>query len=145
MLFSEATGRPVVSSTTAETIGRVAGFVVDPATRAICAVEVKKSRDGSVLPWTHIDAFGEDAVVVDSSVDVVEPDEAIEALLGKDHALIGKRVLTTAGEEVGEVEDVRFSPGSGMITTLVLSSGDVGGARLVGVGAYAVVVDTAPA
>lgn len=141
MRFSDATGRPVVSATTAQRIGRVTGFVVDPATRAIAAVAMKKWWADAVLPWAQITAFGPDAVMVDSATEITKPPAAIRALLGKDHTLMGKRALTSAGDQIGHVADVDFDPDTGFITALSVGSGNIGGVRLVGVGAYAVVID----
>ena len=49
-------------------------------------------------------------------------------------------MLTAGGDDIGTVDDVEFDADTGAITSLLLSSGDVSGARLVGVGSYAVVV-----
>lgn len=141
MLFSEALGRQVVDSQAAGTVGQVSGFIVDPATRRIRAVQVKKAESGSVLPWSRISAFGDDAVIVSTSDTVTDPDEATVALQGKSHHLVGKRVLTSAGNQIGSIEDIDFDPQSGAISTLLLDTDDVSGSRLVGVGSYAVVVD----
>lgn len=142
MRFSAAVGRQVVGSDAADTVGQVAGFVVDPAGHRVVAVQVKTSGPGTVVPWASIGTFGDDAVIVRGSDAVGEPDAAIAALTGKDHTLVGKRVLTVAGNELGIVADVDFNPGSGAITALLGECGEVAGVRLVGVGSYAVVVDT---
>lgn len=141
MRFSAAVGRQVVGADTADTVGQVAGFVVDPVGRRVLAVQVKKSRSGNTLPWSNISAFGDDAVIVGGMDAIGEPDEENVALTGKDHDVVGKRVLTSAGNELGTVADVDFDPASGAITSLLLDTGDVAGVRLVGVGSYAVVVD----
>ncbi len=142
MRFSAAVGRQVVGADAADTVGQVAGFVVDPVGRRVLAVQVKKSGSGTTLPWSNISAFGDDAVIV-RGADAIgdEPDAAIVALTGKDHGLVGKRVLTAAGNQLGTVSDVDFDPASGAITSLRLDTGDVAGVRLFGVGSYAVVVD----
>lgn len=141
MLFSAAVGRQVVGADAADTVGQVGGFVVDPVGRRVRAVQVKKSGSGTTLPWWSISSFGDDAVIVCGADAIGEPDEASVALTGKDHDLVGKRVLTSAGNELGTVGDVDFDPASGVITSLILDTGDVAGTRLVGVGSYAVVVD----
>jgi sporulation protein YlmC with PRC-barrel domain len=140
MRFSEATGRQVVSTSTAETVGRVDDFVVDPRRRAVVALSLKRTQGGDTLLWTDIAAFGADAVTVTSADKIVDAAPAIVALSGKEHRLVGKRVLTADGDDIGTVDDVEFDAGTGTITSLLLSSGDVEGARLVGVGSYAVVV-----
>lgn len=61
----------------------------------------------------------------------------------EDHRLLGKRVLTVAGDEIGSTGDVEFDSATGEITHLHLKDQHVAGARLRGVGSYAVVVDAA--
>lgn len=141
MLFSEARGRKVVSTATAETVGVVDGFVVDPSTHSVLSLQLRKTHgNDDSLRWSDIAAFGADAVTVDDPGKLTEPGEDVEALTGKDHGLVGKRVLSSAGDELGEVSDVDFDPATGGIAALLLGDDDVDGARLVGVGSYAVVV-----
>ena len=140
MLFSEAAGRQVVSTSTADTVGRVDDFVVDPRRRAVVALSLKKTNGGDTLLWTDIAGFGTDAVTISNADKIVDAAPAIIALSGKEHRLVGKRVLTAGGDDIGTIDDVEFDADTGAITSLLLSSGDVSGARLVGVGSYAVVV-----
>jgi sporulation protein YlmC with PRC-barrel domain len=140
MRFSEATGRQVVSTSTAVTVGRVDDFVIDPRSRAVVALTVKKTAGGDTVRWSDLTAFGTDAVTVSGAERITEAGPEIAALSGKDHRVMGKRVLTTAGDDIGKVDDVEFDPESGTITALILASGDVAGVRLVGVGSYATVV-----
>jgi sporulation protein YlmC with PRC-barrel domain len=150
MLFSEAKGHKVVSSSTAETVAKVSGFVVDPATRSVVAVKVRKSQNGDLLRWSDLLAFGADAVTVTDASRIGDGGPAVQALTGKSHAILGKRVLTSGGDELGKVHDVDFDPETGTLTSLLLAKGgsrepaDVAGARLLGVGSYAVVVREAP-
>jgi sporulation protein YlmC with PRC-barrel domain len=139
MLFSAALGRKVVSTSTAETVGFVEEFVVDPRTHSVVALGLKKAK-GGVLRWSDLTAFGEDAVTVASAEQVGSADETITALSGKDHRLVGKRVLSTAGDELGTVADVEFDPASAALTALALAERSIDAVRLVGVGSYAVVV-----
>lgn len=141
MLFSDAKGRKVVSTSTAETVGKVSGFVVDPTSRAVLALHVKKAESGDTLRWDRLTAFGVDAVTVSGAGDVTAADPAVEALSDKAHRVLGKRVLSTSGDELGKVDDVEFDASSGTVTALVLDKGSVEGVRLVGVGSYAVVVE----
>jgi uncharacterized protein YrrD len=140
MLFSEADGRKVVSTSTARTVGQIAGFVVDPQTHSVVALTLKKTGHGDTLPWSDITAFGADAVTVTGAEVITDPGDAVSALSGKDRKLAGKRVLSEFGEDLGSVSDVDFDPGTGSITALNLPGGDVQGNRLIGIGSYAVVV-----
>ena len=135
--FGEAKGRPVVSTTTAETVGKVEGFVVDPAARRVVALRLKKH---DVLRWPDLTAFGSDAVTVGGADRIGPPDGDLVRLADKKHDVIGKRVLSAAGDELGKVHDVEFEADTGEVTTLVLDSGSVVGGRLLGIGSYAVVV-----
>jgi sporulation protein YlmC with PRC-barrel domain len=145
MLFSDAKGRKVVSSATAATVGKVSRFVVDPATRAVVALELKKTDGGDVLRWSDITAFGADAVTVADQGRIGDGGEDVKALSDKAHGVLGKRVLTSSGDELGKVDDVDFDPRSGGLTALLVDNGDeVTAGRLLGVGSYAVVVRDDP-
>lgn len=139
--FSEAGGRKVVSTADASTVGVIDGFVVDPAESRIVALALTKtSGTGTMLPWSGIAAFGTDAVTVANADQVVPADERLTALNAKAHSIVRKRVLTTAGYEVGTVREVEFDPTDGRLTTLKIDDHDWDGASLVGVGSYAVIV-----
>jgi uncharacterized protein YrrD len=140
MLFSEATGRQVVSTTTAATVGKVDDFVIDPHTHAVVALRLKKADAGATLRWSDITAFGADAVTVSGAEKLTDAPPELAALSGKDHRVLSKRVLATTGDELGAVQDVDFDPETGIISALVLAGGSVAGVRLIGVGSYAVVV-----
>ena len=138
--FREAQGRQVVSTSTAETVGRVDYLLVDPVARRVVGVSVKKA---GLLRWRDLTAFGADAVTVASVDLLVDQDAELDRFVGKEHDPVGKRALTSAGDELGAVTDVAFAPDSGEVTGLVLDTdtGTVAGVRLLGIGSYAVVVE----
>jgi sporulation protein YlmC with PRC-barrel domain len=141
MLFSDARNRKVVASSDAATVGKVARFVVDPALRRVVALELKKTDDGDLLLWSDITAFGSDAVTVSDAGRIGDGTPETKELAAKHRRVLGKRLLTTAGDELGRVDDVAFDPESGALSSLVPDRGpEVSAARLVGVGSYAVVV-----
>ncbi|GIF01860.1 PRC-barrel domain-containing protein [Paractinoplanes rishiriensis] len=141
MLFSEATGRTVISTSTAETVGTVAGLLIDAATARIVAVQLKKtSGNGDTLHWPDLTSFGADRVTVPNA-DVVTTATGTAADLGtKSTELLGKRLLTDAGTEIGTVDDIDFDPASGVVIALRTRDGAVDGDRLIGCGSYAVIV-----
>ena len=143
MLFSEARGRKVVSTSTAETVGKIDDYVVDQASHAVVALTLKKSGSGDTLRWSAMTAFGTDAVTVVGAEVITPADDEIAALKGKGHRLVGGRVLSSLGDEMGKVADVEFDPETGIITALHLDDQQVEGVRLIGVGSYAVVVEAA--
>ncbi|MEO9137794.1 MAG: PRC-barrel domain-containing protein [Jatrophihabitans sp.] len=144
MRFSEAMGRKVVSTSTADSVGKIDDFVVDPRIPTVVALALKKTDSGDTLRWADITAFGADAVTVTGVERLTEADADVTDLLGKDHRLIGKRALATTGDEIGTVTDVEFDPSSGTVTAIVLDHDQIAGNRLVGVGSYAVVIRAEP-
>jgi sporulation protein YlmC with PRC-barrel domain len=140
MLFSDAKGRKVVSTEAAEQVGKIKDVVVDPATHSVVALLLKKTESGSILRWSDLTGFGADAATVGSAALLLESDEQVDALRGKEHEVLGKRVLDTRGDELGEVKDLDIDPTTGAITSLVLERRSVPGTALVGVGSWAVVV-----
>ncbi|MDQ1616002.1 MAG: hypothetical protein QOJ60_1941 [Actinomycetota bacterium] len=141
MRFSDSLGRKIVSLATAETVGTLGEFVVDPQTQRIVALGVSKSKNGDTLAWNSIESFGPDAVTVADDTRVAGAEREVAQLSGKEHAFLGKRVLATSGDEIGKVDDVDFDPGSGVLLTIAVTGGEIDAERLVGVGSYAVVVE----
>lgn len=145
MRFSDAKGHKVVDKSTATTVGQVRGFLVNPRSRSVAALRLKKTDRGNVLRWSDLTAFGVDAITIGDSAAITELDDELEAFRGKRRRLLKKRVLTTGGDELGEVADVEFDPDTGKLTTILLQDGEVAADRLVGIGSYAVVVQEQPA
>lgn len=144
MLISALRDHPVMSLASASRVGRVAEVVIDPHRRRLVALRLRKTPgDGDTLHWDDVAAIGPDAVTVADEGRLVPPRDDAAALLGKDHAPTGKRLLTSAGDEVGHVDDVEIDPDSGAVVRLLTSQGDVAGERLLGCGSYAVVVRAA--
>lgn len=143
MRFSEAKGHKVVSTSTADTVGKVERLVVDPQTKSVVALELKKTSNASGLAWGDITSFGTDAVTIGAEDKLAEHSEEVEILASKGRRILDKRVLSDAGDELGTVKDVDFDPANGSITSLLLVDGsvpEVAGRRLVGIGSYAVIV-----
>ncbi len=136
MRFTEALKREIVDTSAASSIGRVAGFVVDPRTHAVTALRVKKA-DHDILAWDDVSAFGVDAVTVDTAARIRAPHQGVEA---DQPSLLGHRVLDERGVEHGAVDDVEFDPESGTVRYLLTSREEIDGARLRGIGTWAVVV-----
>ena len=141
MRVKETRKRDVVATADAETIGRVADFVIDPDQVRVSALRLDKVEgDDEYVSWDDLQAFGQDVVTVPSR-DVLRPAAGPrEEKVGKDFGVLGKRVLTDAGRELGEVTDIEFDPETGTVTALLTEREQVAGDRLRGIGSYAVVV-----
>lgn len=142
MLFSEAKGRRVIATDTASTVGTVDGFLVDPSVARVLALRLKKtSGSGDTLHWEDLTAFGADHVTAPAADVITDARGRAAELDAKAAELVGKRILTDAGDEAGTVSDVDFNPDNGAVVSLITSNGTVYGSRLIGCGSYAVVIN----
>jgi uncharacterized protein YrrD len=142
MLFSQARKRDVVDTATATRIARVDGFVVLPGPARVALLRLGKvSGAGTLLAWGDVQGFGPDAVTVATDA-VIRParDGLEQRAEDNDLEILGKRVLTERGMELGTVTDVDFDPDTGSITTLITKTETIAGERLIGLGGYAAVV-----
>jgi uncharacterized protein YrrD len=142
MLFSQARKRTVVNTTTATRVARVDGFVVLPGPARVALLRLGKvSGAGTLLAWEDLQGFGPDAVTVATDAVIRPARDAVEQRAeDNDLEIIGKRVLTERGMELGPVTDVDFDPETGAVTSLITKAETIAGARLIGLGSYAVVV-----
>jgi uncharacterized protein YrrD len=146
MLFSQARKRDVVNTATATRVARVDGFVVLPGPPRVALLRLGKvSGAGTLLAWEDIRGFGPDAVTIDTDSVIRPARDALEQRAEDgDLEILGKRVLTERGMELGTVTDVDFDPETGTVTTLLTKSETIPGQRLIGVGSYAAVVSVEP-
>lgn len=142
MLFSQARKRDVVNTATATRVGRVDGFVVLPGPPRVALLRLGKvTGAGTLLAWDDLGGFGPDAVTVSTDAVIRPARDALEARAeDNDLEILGKRVLTERGMDLGTVTDVDFDPETGAVTTLITKSDTIAGQRLIGLGGYATVV-----
>jgi uncharacterized protein YrrD len=142
MLFSQAHKRDVVNTATALRVARVNGFVVLPGPARVALLRLGKVRGaGTLLAWDDVQGFGPDAVTVATDAVIRPARDALEQRAEDgDLEILGKRVLTERGTELGAVTDVDFDPETGAVTTLITKTETLAGERLIGLGSYAVVV-----
>ncbi len=138
MLLSQTLGRSVINVEDAQQVGTVEELVIDPAAAQIVAIRLRGARDGGggTVAWQDIQAVGPDAVMVHTARTARLGPVDAEAQQG----LVGRRVLTEHGEEVGKLTDVAFDPVDGRVEALQTARGPIPGHSMLGVGAYALVV-----
>jgi sporulation protein YlmC with PRC-barrel domain len=139
--FSDISGNPVMDTSTATTVGKVQAPIVDPVTQRVVAFRVKRSKGpGDVVLWEGLAGLGPDALTVDSAERLADAPAQWKTRAGSKLDLLGRRVLTEHGHDLGKVKDVEFDPATGRVTSLMLKDAFVEGERLLGIGSYAVVV-----
>ncbi len=142
--FNSSDGRRVVAADTAEDIGEIKGFVVDPTATRIESVHIAgRGKKADVIPWASIRSFGADAVMADlaNAAEQVSSDHETQAVKGNIVAR-NTRVLDTDGFEQGTVEDVMFDATTGQITGALTTQGHLDGSRFRSLGSYALIIDT---
>lgn len=144
--FSGALGRRVVAADTAEEIGKVKTFVVDPSGRKIEQIQVDGSkRSPKLVDWADVQAFGSDVVLVvgnDRLHEVPDDDDRTTEVTKGKIDFVGTRILTTDGVERGTVDDVHFDEATGAIEgVLGDEAGRIDGARIRALGSYAMTID----
>jgi uncharacterized protein YrrD len=142
MLFSKARKRPVVNTATATRVARVEGFVVLPGPPRVALLRLGKvSGVGTLVAWGDLQGFGPDAVTVATDAVIRPARDELEARAESNGLeILGKRVLTELGMELGAVTDVDFDPATGEVTSLITKTDTIAGQRLIGLGGYAAVV-----
>ncbi|MQA16010.1 MAG: hypothetical protein GEV09_18235 [Pseudonocardiaceae bacterium] len=144
MLFSEARRRDVVSTDTATRVARVDGFVVAAGPARVVLLRLGKvAGEGSLLSWEDLEGFGPDAATIaDVSVIRTPHDEMEKRADSRELEIMGKRVITERGDELGNITDVDFDLDTGAVTTFLTRKEAIAADRLIGHGRYAVVVST---
>ena len=139
--FSDIAGNPVMDTSTATRVGRIQAPIVDPVTQRVIGFRVKKSKGpGDVVLWDGLAGLGPDALTVDSAERVADAPAEWKHRAAGNLDLIGRKVLTENGHQLGKVRDVEFDPADGRVTSLMLKDAFVDGERLLGIGSFAVVV-----
>jgi uncharacterized protein YrrD len=110
--------------------------VVDPQSSRVAALCV----DDRVVHWADITGLGPFAVMVRSRWAAGPAEGRTAELLASGHQVLGKPVLTAAGDEIGRVADVEFDPATGEILRLITPDGSIEGGDLLAAGSYAAVV-----
>jgi sporulation protein YlmC with PRC-barrel domain len=141
--FTAALGRKVVSRASAVEVGSLTRLIVDVATRQVIALVVDKGRKARIVEWATLSGFGPDAVMVADDAAVRPPaDESEKAAVSGRFELVGKRVLTDLGTELGTVDDVLFDSHTGALEKLIVAGHQYPASSLLGNGAYAAILDS---
>ncbi|MGI8764078.1 MAG: PRC-barrel domain-containing protein [Ilumatobacteraceae bacterium] len=140
MNVSELVGRPVLDLSTATTAGRIDDIVVDPASRCVAGFRLAKTSGPSTwLAWDNVAAVGADAVTIE------RPDLLTEEPNGsgrgvRSDKVLGGRLLTDEGRDVGPLADIEIDAESGAVRSLIVPTGRMAPEALLGIGSYATIV-----
>jgi sporulation protein YlmC with PRC-barrel domain len=140
VIINDLLGRDVLDLSTATTAGRVDDAVVDPQQRTVRGLVVGKAPGpGTWLSWSDIKSIGPDAVTIDRpDLITAAPNDLGPGCRGG--GVLGGRVLTDRGRELGPLSTIDVDPESGAVKAIVLADRQLPADQLVGIGSYATVV-----
>ncbi len=140
--FLRSAGRKVISRASAQELGVVGHLLVDCDTLTIAALTIGKGKKAQLVDWAQVSGFGPDAVMVIDEGSLRSPATERErnAADGK-LELVGKRVLSEIGNELGTLDDVSFEPSTGALEVLRVANRDFEASTLLSSGSYAVVLN----
>jgi sporulation protein YlmC with PRC-barrel domain len=120
MLFSEVRRHPVMATDSVTTVGRLERLVVDPAAGSVIALQLKKSEgEGDTLHWEDMIAFGPDAITITGTDVLASASGRAAEVTATDFELVGKRVLTDGGTEIGKSTTSISTPRPGRVRALL--------------------------
>lgn len=117
---NDVVGCPVLIGDTDRRIKRVEDVVADPVNNRILGFLVDEggwSGGAYVLPWSAVSAVRPDAVIVASEACIVRADWTvrIKTVLERVGKVVGRRIMTTDGRDLGRLTDVFFDSRTGRI------------------------------
>ncbi|MCR3923145.1 MAG: PRC-barrel domain-containing protein [Firmicutes bacterium] len=126
MRFSrEMTGFPVIHTVDGHEIGKVKEWLLDEHGETVVALVVEGSGwlpQRRIFPYADINNVGSDAVLV-TSLGLTALGDPPELEEDATFRVLGKRMLSREGDELGIVEDILFDEDTGRVSGWRLSSG----------------------
>ncbi len=125
---SDVIDKVVVTYDAGKKIERIRDLIFDQKRNQILGFLVEEKglfRDAKVIPLQEVQAIGLNAIVVNSKESVVDADRvpAINEILHQNIVLIGTRILTTEGLDLGGLVDLFFDEHTGLVEGYEVSGG----------------------
>ncbi len=124
-------GKDVLSLADGVRIHSVKDLIIGEENDSIVALLVDEGglfSGSTVVPIEAVRSFGKDAVVIDDSSAVVAASSLprVHAIIDRKESLLGKKVFTNEGQELGKIGDMYFTETDGKIVGLEVSGGTIG-------------------
>jgi len=124
----DAAGLLVITRDTGKKLGKVEDLVLDRQGSRILGILMDEAgwfKEAKVVAWPSFRVIGLDAVIIDNEASVKKASEVPEMseVLEGGNVLIGARVETTDGRELGKIEEFYFDAESGAVKGFELSGG----------------------
>jgi uncharacterized protein YrrD len=119
---------PVITRDAGAKAGQVEDLLVDRQGSRIVGIVLSDKgmlSDARVVAWSAVIVIGLDAVIIDSEKSIVKASTVpeIEEILDRDFVLQGSKVETTAGRDLGRIENFFFDGTTGVVEGFELIGG----------------------
>jgi sporulation protein YlmC with PRC-barrel domain len=142
--LTQLVGQRVVTAEGGALVGSIRRLLLEPHRGAFGAAEVETPEGRQkILDWRHVTGVTDDALLVrrDTVLRDAEGDRETDLINGR-LDILGKTVLTEAGDGLGELEDVGLDEISGRVVRVHLPDQAVTVTRLVALGPDALIIAT---
>jgi uncharacterized protein YrrD len=124
-------GKDVLSLADGVRIHSVKDLIIGEGNDSVVALLVDEGglfSGSTVVPIEAVRSFGKDAVVIEDAGAVVAASSypRVHAIIDRKESLLGKKIVTTEGQELGKVGDMYFNETDGQIVGLEISGGTIG-------------------
>jgi len=127
MKASEILGRAAVIREGGQKTGKIKDLVVDPTGRQVLGFVLVEGgfKKTLVARWAGLQTIGLDNVIFNATSDVVKAAGApeIKAVLDGKLRFKNRKLQTTGGRDLGEIEDLQFDERTGAVLGYELSGG----------------------
>lgn len=124
---SDMIGRAIVIRDGGREMGKVKDLVIDQPGRQVLGFVISEGfmRPTRIAPWPGVQIIGPDSVILTGLQSVVKSAEApeIKQVIDAGTSIRGLRLQTTAGKDLGKIDDVYFNEVSGAVEGYELSGG----------------------
>lgn len=119
-------GHSVIQIETGKRLGEVREILFDPDGVRVLGLVLSPGGwfdGGKAVPFDSVRSFGPDAVVVEDEPIEVKSLPGCESGVGQQRDLVGKRLLSEQGRDLGTLDDVIFDAGTGGVMAYQVSGG----------------------
>ena len=123
---------PIISLQEGQQIGYVKSLILNAGTKSLAAIVVDPKgffKDQRIIPYSRVVSVGDDAITIDTGSHVEKTSNLPELLdlVKAKLTIIGTRMVTETGKNLGTAEEYYVDPQTGKITRIEISDGKIEG------------------
>lgn len=128
---SDSLGKTIVIRDGGREVGKAKDLIIDQAGGKVLGFVISDGlmRGTKVAPWPGVDVIGPDTIILKSDQSVADAKDLpeIKQVLDTKTRIRGLRLQTTAGKDLGKIEDLYFDETTGEVEAYELAGSLFGG------------------